>query len=302
MMKTMTENTAAIVLGLLFLTTMVEAQDIWPPVDEVAPVPGTHIASMVLERHRNGAWEDSKKEDYIYDESGMLVEKIFSSIHDDGWRVTRRERFSYSDTMLVTLLKEDKRVKIFHPSEQRSYAYEDGRLSLETIDAYGPGAQVIPVFRFSYAYDDNDSLSYRTIVQRQSMEGAWKEIKTVNRTSAADGRILLQTKSESRRGAEPSVTDKFEYEYDDDGRLISRRWQILGDDGWATPLEEEYAYGDDTTTIVASYTYGGQTAKTHRIVLSHDPNGNVATRLYQGWQGDTWVDGRRENYTYASSH
>lgn len=275
-----------------------DAQNIWPPESEIAAVAGTRMTSISKERFREGKWEEVNREVFVYDDEGYLIEKHFSSLMGDEWRVTRREKFSYADGVLVGVLKEDKRINVFHPTEQRTYSYDENRLSNSTIDAYGPGAQVIPVFRHSHQYTSEDSVTTETIVQEQSINGEWKQISTVRRVFDEEGRPTLQSKSDGA-GSEAEAGERFTYEYDEDGQLIGRRWSFRGEDGWIVPSDERYVYLEDGTIIVESLrSLGGETTRTHRIVLEHDSSGNVVSRLYQGWKDGEWLDGRRELFSY----
>lgn len=279
----------------------VNGQNIWPPEDVIEAESGSRLIKVVKERYYNGEWEEVNRETHSYDEGGLLVEKEFYTLFGEEWRVSRREKYSYAEGQLVGVLKEDKRINVFHPTEQRRYSYVDDQLSSWTIDAYGPGAQVIPVFRFSHEYSVEDSVSVETILQEQSVNGTWKEVMTVVKKTDDEGRFVSQSKT---GGYSDHATpgERFQYEYDEQGELVGRRWMFHGEDGWMVPSDERYIYLEDGTTIIESLrSIGGETTKTHRIILSHDDHGNVVSRSFQGWKVDDWVDGRRETFIYETS-
>ncbi|NND71499.1 MAG: hypothetical protein HKN43_07960, partial [Rhodothermales bacterium] len=122
----------SVAVGILLIVSLpsgsASSQDIWPPEESIA-ADGFRIDTMTVHRFRNDNWEDSKLEQYLYDDNENLVRKEFFSENNGEWRLTRRETYTTDNGNIVSILKEDKRVNVFHAAEQRSFRYVDGRLT-----------------------------------------------------------------------------------------------------------------------------------------------------------------------------
>ncbi|NND71556.1 MAG: hypothetical protein HKN43_08245 [Rhodothermales bacterium] len=171
---------------------------------------------------------------------------------------------------------------------------------MSTIDAIGLNAQVIPVFQNKYSYADSDSGSVTSIEQLQHINGSWKNIKVVTLAHDSSG-TLLEARKMAVRDGKMQLVETLDYSFDERGRLSGREWSFLGEDGWASPFKAEFEVFDDSTVIVNTQTFGGESSVSGKSVIQFDGHNNVTSSTVFRWMNDAFVPGRREVYSYVQA-
>ncbi len=259
------------------------------------------LKTKISENYVNGTWENVSRNNYTYNENGLLVNNLlelwgyfnwvnkynYSYAYDANWNLQRLSIGIWSNGDWLN-------------STRYTYTHDSrGNILSDLFEKYTNGSWINNKQNV-YTYDDNDNLL--TQIYSKWTNNSWLDNSKYTYSYNTNGKMLTFL-TQVWEQTEWINSHRITSEYSSTGFLINELTEIWGVNDWEKRLMDVYTYDEQNYPITKTTLQYSDTLWTNanKTIYNYTIHGYLLEELFETYTDTLWTNYSKATYSYDAN-